>query len=289
MKQPRPTIGAVALCYNESENLPGFFSTLLPWVDEIVIVDDGSTDDSAAVAAAAGSKIRFIVDPRKPGEGFNHQRNKGIGAAVSDWLLHLDIDERVTPEMASEILEAIQDPAKDGYRYYRLNFFLNRPMKAGGHQLWNAIHLARRDKLIFEPYPLVHERELLEAPADRIGQLKNRMWHLNEGSFSQRLEKNIRYSALEADKIVAAGKKVGWRHFVFVPAKRAIINFLWHSGFRDGVRGLIWSLYTFAGTLNWYVMAWEKQNPVKREEVEARITGMWEAELREESPDDRRY
>src|SRR2546428_14092308 len=99
-QKPRPTLGVVAISHNEETDMPGFLEHLLPWVDEIVIVDDGSTDETIQIARAAGPKVKIISSPRQPGEYYSHQRNKGIDAATSDWLLHMDIVERVTPELA---------------------------------------------------------------------------------------------------------------------------------------------------------------------------------------------
>src|SRR5690242_1817630 len=107
-----PTLGVVTIAQNEEADLTAFLEHLLPWVDEIVIVDDGSTDRTAAMARAAGAKVNLISSPRLAGQYYSDQRNKGITAARSDWLLHMDVDERVTPELAHEVLRAIQDPAK---------------------------------------------------------------------------------------------------------------------------------------------------------------------------------
>src|SRR5205814_9674367 len=139
-----PTLGVVAISHNEEQDLPSFLGHLLPWVDEIVLVDDGSTDHTPELAQAAAPKVKFITSPRQPGEYYSHQRNKGIDAAKSDWLLHMDIDERMTPELAEEILAGIREVGKDGYRFRRLNFFLHRPIRSSGWQNWNLIHLARR-------------------------------------------------------------------------------------------------------------------------------------------------
>ena len=140
---PKQTLGVVAISYNEEKDLPGFLSHLEFWVDEIVIVDDGSTDRTASIAEAASDKVKFMVSPREEGEYFAVQRNKGIHLAESDWLLHMDIDERVTPSLSAEILAAVEDETKDGYRYRRLNLFLHRPMRGGGWQDWNMVHLER--------------------------------------------------------------------------------------------------------------------------------------------------
>jgi len=147
MKQDAPirvSLGVVAISYNEQEDMPGFLSNLIDWVDEIILVDDGSSDETEAICAAAGPKVKFLRQPREEGEYFSDQRNKGIAAASSEWLLHMDVDERVSKELAAEILIAIQNPDYDGFRYRRLNHFMHRPMYGGGWQDWNLIHLARR-------------------------------------------------------------------------------------------------------------------------------------------------
>jgi (heptosyl)LPS beta-1,4-glucosyltransferase len=92
----KPTLGVVAISYNEEIDLPGFLEHLVTWVDEIVIVDDGSTDSTEQIASNYGSKVKFIRSKRVKGEYYSDQRNKGIDNANSDWLLHMDIDERVT-------------------------------------------------------------------------------------------------------------------------------------------------------------------------------------------------
>jgi len=273
-KGKKPTIGAAAICKNEEKNMQGFLDNLVPWVDEVVIVDDGSTDRSEAIAARAGPKVRFIKDPRKPGEGFCDQRNKSIRASSCDWLLHLDMDMRTTPEFAREAVEKIRRGGFDAFNFRLKQFFMNRPVRGGGFQYWNQTRLARREVVRFKNK--VHEQAVLDAPRQRIGQIEEPVWHLNDFNYAARLKKNIVYSELEAERIAAAGNKVGWRHFILVPLLRSFNIYFLRGGFRDGMAGLVWALYNFAGTLTWYAMAWEKQDPGRREQTERRLAAKWE-------------
>ena len=97
--------------YNERETIHDIIEAVsaTPFHKEVIVVDDGSTDKTKTLANAAGEKVNFIVSPRQENEYFSHQRNKGIDAAKSDWLLHLDIDDRVTLELANEILDSIHN------------------------------------------------------------------------------------------------------------------------------------------------------------------------------------
>lgn len=271
----KPSLGVCAISYNEEQDLPDFIEHLIPWVDEIVIIDDGSEDATQDIALRYSNRnVKFIHSPRKEKEYYSHQRNKAIRASTSDWLLHMDIDERVTPGLACEILEAIRNEKYDGYRYRRLNFFLHRAVKGGGWQKWNLVHLARRNKFKFGGK--MHETCLLDAPDNRTGQLKNFMWHFNDVSFTERLRKSMVYSKIEGENICERGLKVKWYHFVVYPTWRAFKAYVIDLGFRDGTLGVIIACYTFSSVLNWYIYAWSMQNIVNRKDLEERVRVSYE-------------
>ena len=187
----RQTLGIVAISYNEEVDLPFFLDHLITWVDEIVIVDDGSTDATEQIALNYGPKVKFISSKRKADEYYSDQRNKGIENAKSDWLLHMDIDERVTKQFSQEILTAISSPDFDAYKFRRLNYFFHRPMKGGGWADWNLVHLAKKEVLRFNG--MFHETIKLTISNDKIGQLRNKMHHFNDDSYSERLRKSMTY------------------------------------------------------------------------------------------------
>lgn len=277
MRYPRaPTLGVVAISYNEQRDLPGFLANLLPWVDEIVIVDDGSTDSTPELAAEAADKVVLLVSPREAGEYFSHQRNKGIDAARSDWLLHMDIDERVPPKLAQEICKAIRREEMDAYRYRRLNFFLHRPMRGGGWQRWNLVHLARRE--VFRFGGMYHEDCLVDAPRERIGQLENPMWHLNDADYGERMGKSLRYIEVEAESILAKRKGGAWWHLVFPPLKEFLKKYLVLAGYRDGVPGLLFAIHSACAVFKAHALAWDRLHPLARKELESQMEALWESQ-----------
>jgi (heptosyl)LPS beta-1,4-glucosyltransferase len=270
----RQSLGVVAICYNEQRDLPGFLENLLGWVDEIVLVDDGSTDDTPALAANAGDKVTFIRSPRRPGEYYSHQRNKGIARASSDWLLHMDIDERVTPELAEEILESINNPNRDAYRFRRLNFFLHRPMRGGGWQKWNMVHFAKRHVLRFGG--MFHETCELNVPPSRIGQLESPMWHLNDATYIERMGKSAAYCLEDAERLRKSGRRIHWFHLVIVPPTHLLARLIAKRGIADGVPGLLSSIHSSCARFRALAIIWDEQHRLPRSELEKRIRRRWE-------------
>jgi len=268
------TLAAVAISRNEERDLPGFLKNVLPWVDEVVLVDDGSTDNTREIARRAGEKVRVVEHPMSEG-GFAEQRNVGIRHARSEWLLHMDVDERVTPGLARELRENIGRADLNAFRYRRLNFFMHRPMRAGCWRGWNNPQLARggRHKFVNK----LHEQCVVEGDPEKIGQLTEEMWHLCDESYLERLSKSNHYCHLDAQELVAVGRKVRWPHLVLLPAAEFVRTYLLKRGFRDGVPGLIAALHAASSVFRTRAIAWEMQNRVSRDELEGALERLWDA------------
>jgi (heptosyl)LPS beta-1,4-glucosyltransferase len=278
MPVQRPTLSVVGISKNEEQDMPGFLRHLEPWVDEIVIVDDSSSDGTLDIVRRAGPKVKLVEHPMGPG-GFAGQRNAGIQAARSDWLLHLDIDMRVTPDLAFEILQAISDQAQDAFNFRRKEFFLQHPIHYGGWGKWNNPWLARQGKHHFENR--LHEQCVIESSPGRIGQLAHPAWHLNDRSYAERMGKNLLYAQFEAERIVASGRPVGLKELLFYPAWRAFKSFILYGGIREGMMGMIFATYVFYSTFNWYACAWDIQHRIDRADLEEAITSAWSQQQHE--------
>ncbi len=272
----RATLAAVAICKNEERDIRGFLDHLLPWIDEVVVIDDGSTDRTLEILRAEGDRVTVIERSMDPVDGFAGQRNAGIDAARSDWLIHMDIDERVTPELAREIRASIDGTDLNGLRYRRTNYFLHRPMRAGGWETWNRPQIARRGSHRFKNR--IHEECVIDGGEDRIGQLESRMPHLIDGSYTERLAKSFQYCQVVADQKLEQGERVRFSTLLLRPALLFIKRYLIQRGIVDGIPGLIAALNTSGAEFRSLAIVWDRQNKVPRSELEAEIASRWSAD-----------
>lgn len=263
------TLSVVVITKNEETDLPGFLRNFSTIADEIVIIDDGSTDRTEEIAAAFNGPVRFVAAPRAPDEGFCDQRNKGVLAARGDWLLQVDCDMRLTPDLAQEILSAIRIPDMVAFRFRYLQYFLSHECRHGGLQYRNNPWLCRRDAIHWTQK--LHERANIDAPESRIGQLQNKMVHLIDRDFSERMRKNYQYSHLEADRLLQEGRKTTLCTLFFRPLWLAFRSYVLMKGFMDGRIGFIYALYQFTSNANIYFLAWDRENRADRSEIDRKI------------------
>lgn len=261
-----PSLAAVAICKNEERNLPGLINNLIDWVDELVIVDDSSTDSSREIAKAAGPKVVFVDHKMSQELGYAGQRNIGIETAMSDWLLHMDCDERVSQELAQELLSAIRSTACSGFRYRRLNYFLHRPMRHGGWTSWNRPQLARRGQHMF--HGRLHESCKIDGGDAKVGQLNGFMLHLNEESFEERLQKSARYVEMTADAYASGGTHVTGARILFRTTREFVKKYFLQRGFLDGTPGLISALHSATAEFRAQALVWDRQNAIPRNQIE---------------------
>ena len=250
----RQTVSVAMIATNEEKNLPRTLAALQDWVDEIVIVDSGSKDRSPEIAIAYGAKHSYNRDFR----GHAEQKNIAIAQCTSDWILLLDADEVVIPELATEIQSVLANPTKNAYWIPRLNIFLTRWMRHGGLYPDEKLRLFRRGMAVVDESIGPHGTP--QYNADK-GHLTHHLEHYGYPDFANYLDHMNEYST---GTVVALGRrKAGtpaWALLLqsFVnPFFGFVKNYLLRAGFLDGPEGLIFHL-NHAVYAHWkYVKVWE--------------------------------
>lgn len=200
------------------------------FADDVVVVDSGSRDDTVEIARRCGARV---IERDWP--GFGAQKNFAVGAATHDWVLCLDADERVTPELAATIKTEIAAPRAAAYAFARRNRFLGRWLAHGeGYPDWN-VRLFDRRRARWSDDP-VHEHVRYDGPVER---LSGDLLHVSAESLDAYLAKQNQYTTLQAVAMHARGERAGILRLVVSPAVRFIRFYVLKLGFLDGTAGFV--------------------------------------------------
>lgn len=200
------------------------------FADDIVVVDSGSTDGTVELAEARGARV-----VQQEWLGFGPQKQFAVEAAKHDWVLCLDADERVSPELRAGIENALQAPSTAAFRFARCNRFLGRYLKHGeGYPDW-SLRLFDRRRARWSA-DAVHEKVVADGP---VGTLAGDLLHDSAETLAIYLTKQNRYTSLAAEMALAAGKRASFGRLFFSPLIRFIKFYLVRQGFRDGLPGLV--------------------------------------------------
>jgi glycosyltransferase involved in cell wall biosynthesis len=247
---------ALSVCIitlNEEANIGRTLESVRHIADEMIVVDSGSTDSTVAIAQSYGAEV--FVEQWK---GFAAQKNSSLAKANSEWVLSLDADEEVSPELVASIKALLKSgqtkPQFDGYTMNRRNMYLNRWIKHSGYYPDPKLRLVRRELAEFE-LRAVHE-DMKKLP--RTGHLHGDLIHHAYPTLESFIEHANRYSSLGAGMVVAE-RKAGFSivNILLRPLLRFIYMYFFRLGFLDGREGLL-VLMTYASYVSWkYAKAWE--------------------------------
>ncbi|MBI4341314.1 MAG: glycosyltransferase family 2 protein [Candidatus Omnitrophica bacterium] len=209
------------------------------WADEVLVVDDESADKTARIAESLGARV---VRRKMDIEG--RHRNWAHAQAAHEWILSLDADERVTPELAQEIAQLLQDtPSHDLYSIPRRNYLGSHWIRYGGWYPSPQIKLFKRSAFRWEE-TTVHPRALSDRPA---GALRGDLIHYTYRDIKDFVDKMNRQTTLEAQKWVADRRRMPLRKALWRTVDRFFRAYLGKGGYREGFLGFV--LAAFGG---WY-------------------------------------
>src|SRR5262245_13690159 len=233
--------------------------------ETLVLLDSLTSDGTAAVGRARSARI--VVEPWR---GFSAQRNRALDLCSGEWVLFLDADERVTPELRDEIRAALHEGKQTGdkrqetrdvprmspvsclpsavsfvgYWIPRSNLFFGRALRGGGWYPDHQLRLLRRNHARYNEARLVHEYADLDGAA---GYLTQHLLHLNIERLDELWRKQTSYAIQEAQTLYLAGRRARWRNFAGAPLREFYRRYIKLGGWRDGPIGLL-----MCGTLAYF-------------------------------------
>ena len=246
------SLSVILITKNEEANLKDCLESV-SFADEIIVVDSQSSDKTQEIARSFGAKLEITSD----WPGFGPQKNRALNLATQDWVLSIDADERVTPELKQEILATMASAnAADCYAIPRSSWYCGRFMKHSGWYPDYVDRLFKRGSAKFSDH-LVHERLL---PTGSSGKLKNHFLHYSYRDFSQVLKKVDVYSSAAAQQAYKQGKKGGLGEALIHGFWAFFRTYVLRRGFLDGKHGLALAISNAATSYYKYLKLWQLHN-----------------------------
>jgi glycosyltransferase involved in cell wall biosynthesis len=225
-----PKVTATVITFNEATHIEACLASVA-WADEVIVVDSGSTDGTADLARAKGARVLV-----KDWPGYSNQKNFAAEQAANDWILSVDADERVTPELAAEIKQTLTtEPVPSGFRIPRVTWHLGRWIRTTDWYPDPQLRLYDRRRARWKAKS-VHESVAADGP---VGRLTNDLQHYAYRDISHHHLTMDRYTTLSAKEMAEAGRRASVFDLVLHPVAAFLRNYILRRGILDGVPGLI--------------------------------------------------
>lgn len=225
-------LSAVLITLNEEKNIARCLESLRGVADEVIVLDSFSKDETALIAEKMGARVFQLAFT-----GYGEQKAAAIGYATHDWILSIDADEALSPELRDSILDIKKAPVADAYSFNRLTNYCGQWINHCGWYPDKLLRLINRKKARMTT-DKVHEGFQL-APGAKEGFLKGDLLHYSFPTISAHLKKIEQYSEIGARFDVARGKKVSFLKLWLGPKWVFLQSYLLRAGFLDGYYGYI--------------------------------------------------
>ncbi len=225
-------ISVFIIARNEADRIPLTIRSVRDWVDEVIVIDSGSTDDTMAVAESLGARVTF-----NEWRGYGPQKVFGEGLCRNDWLLNLDADEEITPELAAEIRRAFEgEPAHNAWK---LRILPVHPYRDTGHP-WTStqdpVRLYRKSCAGFKDSP-VHDTVVMREGA--AGRFRGMVKHRSFRSLEDHVAKVNRYSSAQAEDLHRRGRKPSAVALAVLPVLAFFKQYVLRREFVNGIDGVV--------------------------------------------------
>jgi glycosyltransferase involved in cell wall biosynthesis len=228
----KPTLSAAIITYNEEANIRECLDSISSFVDEIIVLDSIS-DDGTEAMCRANPKVRFY---QHPFDGHIEQKNRALDMCSSDWILCLDADERVSPELRASIEALLErNPDIAGAKFPRLTYHMHRYIRHGG---WypNARYRLVRRAMASWGGENPHDKLILKGKGVRI---KGDLIHFTARDLSDQVKTINSFSSIVALTRHNKGQDFHLWRLLIKPVSKFLEIYLLKRGFLDGMQGFI--------------------------------------------------
>jgi len=241
-----PVLSAIIITKNEAANIADCLDSVA-FCDERVVVDSGSDDDTVKIAEGRGARVSFHAFG-----GFGRQFNQALSLAQGDWVLSVDADERISPALATEILQAVRQGTFDGYEMPRSSSFCGRVMRHSGWYPDYVLRLFKRGRARWTD-DLVHPRPVCDGPVTRLSEP---IIHFPVRRIEDATSRMDRYSTASAEMMRAKGRRVWFVTGIVHGAYAFFRTYVLRAGFLDGREGFLLAVLNAEGTYYRYMKLW---------------------------------
>lgn len=245
-------ISAFVVCKNEAANMERCLSSLA-WCDEIVVVDSGSTDGTLDICSRHGCRI-----VHRDWSGYVEQKAHGLSLCSQPWILNLDADEEVSPELRDEILGILHRDSEglvseEGFELLRVVFYLGRWWRRGGwHPEWR-LRLARREKVTWHgEEPHEHARVL-----GQVSRLRGELRHYTYRDIADQVARMNSHTSAAARSLHAKGRRAAFADLLLKPKARFFKFYILRQGWREGLPGFLIACMEAVSVYLKYFKLWE--------------------------------
>jgi glycosyltransferase involved in cell wall biosynthesis len=246
-RRPVTSLSVIVITKDEAHNIQACLQSVL-FADQLLVLDSGSTDETVERARGMGAEVSQSLD----WPGFGIQKNRALALARCDWVLSIDADETLSPELQTEIASVLVNPQFDVYSVPRLSSYCGQDMRHSGWYPDRISRLFKRDAARFSD-DLVHEKIITSRP---VGQLHSHLLHESFTSFEAVLDKVNRYSTAGAQTLFMRGKRASLGKAVSHGLWAFFRTYVLRLGFLDGRMGLVLAISNAEGTYYRYLKLW---------------------------------
>jgi glycosyltransferase involved in cell wall biosynthesis len=260
-----PRLSVVIITRNEEVDVSRTLQAV-SFADEVLVVDSGSTDRTVAQCRSMGARVL-----QHEFHGFGQQKRWAVEQAVHDWVLCVDADEVVTPQLADAIRVLLDrgEPPCSAYRFRFLTVFMDRLLEHGPVSRRRHVRLFDRRRAGWSSVP-VHEQ--VESDGE-VGELPGAILHYTVHDLSESIGKMDAYSTLAAAELVRRSKRRSTVALVLTFPVQFVRHYLLNQNFRNGIPGLAWSLLNALGSAMKYLKARELEAASRRPVVRHALAG----------------